>query len=103
MDKDPDLDETNKNKPKLGVGTQVLFGVLGVLLFVVVAVLWLALNQVKLPPISVHGWIAMSLGIGFSLLIGCGLMWLSFYSSREGFDDRADPGRLKPPNDRPKP
>jgi hypothetical protein len=21
-------------------------------------------------------------------------MWLSFYSSREGFDDRADPGRL---------
>ena len=38
----------------------------------------------RFPVISMHGWIAF------------GLMWLSFYSSRHGFDDRADPGRKRP-------
>jgi hypothetical protein len=36
---------------------------------------------------SVHGYIAMILGIVFSLMIGCGLMGLMFYSSRHGYDD----------------
>jgi hypothetical protein len=36
---------------------------------------------------SVHGYIAMILGIFFSLVIGCGLMGLMFYSSRHGYDD----------------
>jgi hypothetical protein len=31
----------------------------------------------------------MWLGIIFSLLIGCGLMALMFFSSRRGYDDRA--------------
>jgi hypothetical protein len=31
----------------------------------------------------------MALGILFSLLIGCGLMALVFYSSRHGYDERA--------------
>ena len=44
-----------------------------------------------------HGWIAMGLGIFFSLLIGCGLMALMFYSSRSGHDDVADPFRRKSP------
>ena len=38
---------------------------------------------------SVHGWVALSLGVFFSLVIGCGLMALVFYSSRRGYDDRA--------------
>ena len=38
-----------------------------------------------------HGWIALGLGTFFSLLIGCGLMALMFYSSRSGHDDAADP------------
>jgi len=38
---------------------------------------------------SVHGWIALSLGVFFSLLVGCGLMALMFYSSRRGYDERA--------------
>ena len=48
---------------------------------------------------SIHGYIAMILGIVFSLVIGCGLMALMFYSSRHGydeppkFDDRNMPGR----------
>jgi protein-S-isoprenylcysteine O-methyltransferase Ste14 len=44
---------------------------------------------------SVHGWIALSLGTIFSLLIGCGLMALMFYSSRSGYDDVATPAVLK--------
>jgi hypothetical protein len=34
--------------------------------------------------LSVHGWIALTLGVLF-----CGLMALAFYSSRRGYDERA--------------
>jgi hypothetical protein len=37
-----------------------------------------------------HGWIALGLGTFFSLLIGCGLMALMFYSSRHGYDEAVD-------------
>ena len=42
-----------------------------------------------------HGWIALGLGTVFSLLIGCGLMVLMFYSSRSGHDEVADPFRKR--------
>lgn len=50
----------------------------------------------RFPVISMHGWIALGLGTVLSLALGFGLMWLSFYSSRHGYDDRADPGRKRP-------
>ena len=34
-----------------------------------------------------HGWLAMILGIVFTMLVGFGLMGLMFYSSRHGYDD----------------
>src|SRR5579872_5689047 len=37
--------------------------------------------------ISVHGYIALGLAGGMTLLLGGGLMWLAFYSSRKGYDD----------------
>jgi hypothetical protein len=37
--------------------------------------------------ISKEGWIALSLGTFFSLLVGCGLITLVFYSSRHGYDE----------------
>lgn len=40
--------------------------------------------------ISLHGWIALTLGVVLSLALGGGLMALSFYSSRRGFDDRVE-------------
>ena len=43
--------------------------------------------------IGKHGWIALGLGTFFSLLVGCGLMALMFFSSRSGHDDMADPFR----------
>jgi hypothetical protein len=36
---------------------------------------------------SIHGWIAFGLGIVFSVVSGCVLMALMFYSSRRGYDD----------------
>jgi hypothetical protein len=69
----------------------VLFICLGALLFTCALGFWFALTHGKIPHISIHGCI----GVVFSLIIGCGLMWLSFYSAREGFDERADPGRLR--------
>ncbi|WOH49320.1 hypothetical protein [Bradyrhizobium sp. sBnM-33] len=42
-----------------------------------------------------HGWIALGLGTFFSLLVGCGLMALMFFSSRSGHDDAADPFRTR--------
>lgn len=37
--------------------------------------------------VSDHAYVAMGLGIFFSLLIGVGLMALLFYSSRSGYDE----------------
>jgi uncharacterized protein YneF (UPF0154 family) len=45
---------------------------------------WVAMDQVEM---SVHGYIAMTLGIIVSLALGFGLMGLMFYSSRQGYDD----------------
>lgn len=48
-------------------------------------------------PMSIHGWIAMALGIIGTLGLGWGLMALAFRSHRDGWDDqvdnRWDPGR----------
>jgi hypothetical protein len=34
-------------------------------------------------------YLAMGLGVFFSLVVGCGLMALMFFSSRYGYDDAA--------------
>jgi hypothetical protein len=39
---------------------------------------------------SIHCYIALSLGVFFSILIGCGLMGLMFYSSRRGYDEQPE-------------
>jgi len=51
--------------------------------------LWFAVyswNAIEGPAIPTTGYVAMGLGIVFSLLVGCGLMALLFYSSRHGYD-----------------
>jgi len=69
-----------------------------VLLAVLAATLWwgiYAWNSVDVE-MSIHGYIAMILGIVFSLVIGCGLMALMFYSSCHGYaaKDRWTSGTL---------
>ena len=36
-----------------------------------------------------HGWLAVSLGSLGSIILGAGLMWLTFYSHRAGYDEKA--------------
>lgn len=62
--------------------------------------LWLDLEGVSL---GAHGWLALGLGVGLSLILGVGLMALVFFSSRRGYDDigdeGGDPGRKRRPDD----
>jgi hypothetical protein len=37
-----------------------------------------------------HGVLALAIGMGGTILVGCGLMFLLFYSHRRGYDDAAD-------------
>jgi heme/copper-type cytochrome/quinol oxidase subunit 2 len=62
------------------------------LLAILVASLWLAGRTwvaTADAPMSIHGYIAMTLGVVFSLVVGCGLMALVFYSSRHGYDEES--------------
>jgi hypothetical protein len=45
---------------------------------------WRALGASE---ISLAGWLAMGLGVLFSLALGIGLMALVFFSNRRGYDD----------------
>ena len=49
------------------------------------ASLWMSVDE----PMPAGGYVAMWLGVAFSLVIGCGLMALMFYSSRYGYDESA--------------
>jgi hypothetical protein len=51
--------------------------------------LWFALDAPDMPATL---YVAMGLGIVFSIAVGAGLMALMFYSSRRGYDDRASGG-----------
>jgi hypothetical protein len=60
------------------------------LLAILVAAGWFAASawvSVEGPPMPAIGYLAMALGIVFSLIVGCGLMALLFYSNRHGYDD----------------
>jgi hypothetical protein len=57
---------------------------------ILAAALWFAASawiSVNGPPMPATGYAAMTLGIVFSLVVGCGLMGLLFYSSRHGYDE----------------
>ena len=49
--------------------------------------LWLEMSDVQ---ISNNGMIAIFVGSFFTMLLGAGLMTLTFFSSRNGFDDQVD-------------
>jgi len=75
--------------------------VVGLIVFALLALLaaaiyyaygiWTTLEAANLP---VWMYVAMAGGVLFSLLVGCGLMALVFYSSRHGYDERAASGEF---------
>jgi hypothetical protein len=67
---------------------------------ILAAALWFAADafiSLSGPPMPATGYVAMTLGIVFSLIVGCGLMALLFYSSRHGYDEPHYEAR--PPDD----
>jgi hypothetical protein len=68
------------------------FGVLVPLVALLAVSIWFAIyawSAIDGPALPVEGQLAMGLGIVFSLLVGCGLMALVFFSSRRGYDEPA--------------
>lgn len=69
-----------------------LLGLLALALWFMVS----AWNSVDGPPMPATGYVALGLGVFFSLVVGFGLMALIFYSSRHGYDE---PAHLEPPDE----
>jgi len=72
---------------RLNFGTLVMVASLVAVLIAAIvyaASAWFAISG---PPMPEAGYVAMTLGIVFSLAVGCGLMALLFYSSRHGYDE----------------
>ena len=72
---------------RIGIGQGIILAVLAALLIgvgILAISTWTSTSGVV---ISEEGWIALSLGTFFSLIVGCGLITLVFYSSRHGYDD----------------
>ena len=82
---------------RIGVGQIILLTVLVALLILTGVWAVLVWNDTSGVEMGKHGWIALGLGTFFSLLIGCGLMALMFFSNRSGHDDAADPFRNREP------
>jgi hypothetical protein len=71
------------------LGTVVLVVVLFGLLIAAILFAVRSWTSIEGPPLPEVGYIAMTIGVVFSLLIGVALMALLFYSSRHGYDERA--------------
>lgn len=75
---------------KPAFSTAGTIAIVAILLAFLGVALWYAANawlSVSGPPMPTAGYVAMVLGIVFSLIVGCGLMALLFYSSRHGYDE----------------
>lgn len=80
---------TSGSVGSVGWGTVVL---LAALFAILIGAIWFAARTwtaVEGPPMPATGYVAMTLGVLFSLIVGIGLMGLLFYSARHGYDEQA--------------
>jgi len=83
------MDDAPKPKKTSVLGTIALVVVLFGLLIAAILFAVRSWTSVEGPPMPEVGYVAMTIGVVFSLLIGIALMALLFYSSRHGYDERA--------------
>lgn len=72
---------------RLGLGFWLLTLVLAAMLAFALWGFGAAWKMAGNAPMSIHGYIALGLGVVLSILLGGGLMALAFHSSRRGYDD----------------
>ena len=70
------------------LGTVVLVVVLLGLLIAAILFAVRSFTSLEGPPMPEVGYVAMTIGVVFSLLVGITLMTLLFYSSRHGYDEQ---------------
>ena len=73
------------------LGVIALFALLAAALWYAYG-LWTSLEAADMPT---ELYVALAGGVIFSLIVGCGLMALVFYSARHGYDDQADVSRRR--------
>lgn len=76
---------------KLTLRSWVLLLVLFSLLVFAIIVAYLGWTSASGTDVPASGYVAMAIGVVFSLLVGFGLMGLLFYSSRHGYDEPPKP------------
>jgi hypothetical protein len=69
------------------VKTAALIAVLGAILIGAAVAMVMAWQSAQVT-ISVFGWVVIGIGAALAIILGGGLMALSFFSARRGFDDR---------------
>jgi hypothetical protein len=77
-------------KPSVRLGTLGTIALVVPLFGILAAAGWFAARawiSLQGPPMPASGYLAMTLGVVFSLVVGCGLMALLFYSNRHGYDE----------------
>ncbi len=78
-------------KRTLSVGTIVMVAALIAIMIAALGFAASSFTAVSGPPMPPVGYAAMILGVVLSLVVGCGLMALLFYSSRHGYDEQHPP------------
>ena len=76
----------NRNR-EANIGTIALVVASIALLIFTGAYAWRVASGTNDVQIGVNGWIALGLGVAGMLVVGVGLMFLIFYSSRRGYDE----------------
>jgi len=100
MDEPANKPAAAPGKARTGWGTIALAAAL---LGLLAAASWYAARawtSVEGPPMPATGYVAMTLGVVLSLLVGFALMTLLFYSSRHGYDEQASDRPAGSENDR---
>jgi drug/metabolite transporter (DMT)-like permease len=79
------------------MGTRILMGVLLAILAGSIYVGYAGWNSTEHVDLPASAYVAMGFGIVFTLLVGCGLMALVFYSHHHGYDDQVGHGTKPEP------